>query len=372
MQHADCTESFYKDSITEEIRSRGATTEEEKQNMLQLLRKFEAENDAAAAGSDNDVDEDDGDDDDDNTADLQERFANIDLENADSAAIWTLLTENERKEFEALLQQQDQDSSILLPQYQPWWKKKSEHTKIIEQFDEDGHDDDGDKKSQKRMMTMLPELPNPLPDLEAMMKPRSPPGPESDLIWSLMHTAIAYCYLMRHFLGDVREDVKDTVAVLSKLCKATLFSSAPGCAYKSANDAAHDLVDVICEYEQDTSDKRKTLMLMLLDDCLSLLEKQDSMVRALTDVWQLLEAGVKRVDKTDKKACFLAARKAYFYLGYGVHLARNLGLGRIKLSVMTERERLLLEERSFDRERKAVEQALKLQKQANPKIAHVN
>ncbi|KAI8141115.1 hypothetical protein BJV82DRAFT_715325 [Fennellomyces sp. T-0311] len=338
MQHAECTESFYKDSITDEIRSRGMS-EADKQNMLQLLRRFEAENDELATQ----------DDDNDSVDDLQQRFATIDLDNADTEAIWDLLSEEERKEFEALLSNQE---SMPLPEYQPWWKEAT--SQVIQEVGE------GPEVS-------VPKLPSSLPDLEAMMK-GNPPGPESDLVWSLMHSVMTYCYLMRHCLGDIREDVKDTVSALSKLSRKTLFSTAPGCAYTNASDATFDLVDDILEYEQRQNSQREPLMLMLLGDFLSLLERHDYVVRAMTDLWQLLELSVKRTSKTERKAYFSASRKAYFYVGYAVYLSRNHGLGRLKLSAMAEREGLLLEEQRFNRERRAAEDAIELQRQTKVKI----
>ncbi|KAI7856777.1 hypothetical protein BDC45DRAFT_566844 [Circinella umbellata] len=367
IQHADCTESFYKDSITEEIRSRG-TSEEDKQNMLQLLRRFEAENDQQATklGTDEDEDEEE--------EDLHERFANIDLDNADEDAIWALLSEEERKEFESLLQHHHEngdDSSIPLPEYHPWWKEENngfnKKVKIIMQ-------DDDDEEEERNA---IPKLPTPLPDLEAMMKPKSPPGLESDLIWSLMHTTMVYCYVMRHFLGDIREEVKDTLFVVSKLSKSTLFSSTPGYAYGNPTEVLYDLVNDILDYEEEDSEsnnmsRRTGLMLVLLDDSLSVLEKQDAVIRAMGDLWELLEAGTKKVDKTARKSCFLAARKAYFYLAYAVYISKNHGLERMKLLAMAERERLLLEEQAFDRQRKIAEQAIEMQqKQNKPKITDV-
>ncbi|KAI9266478.1 hypothetical protein BDA99DRAFT_558556 [Phascolomyces articulosus] len=372
LQHADCTESFYKDSITEEIRSRG-TSDEEKQKMLQLLRRFEAENDQlATTHNEEEMDEKE---DNDSMDDLHDRFATIDLDKADSEAIWALLSDQERKEFEALLQfQQQQGDSheglddIPIPEYHPWWNNETigSNKKVVIQELENEQEEEEEENT-------FPELPSPLPDLQTMMK--SPPGPESDLVWSLMHTAMVYCYVMRHFLGDIREDVKDTVAVVSTLCKATLFSSTPGYAYRNPTEALYDLVDEIMDYEeQEASDRsrRVPLMIVLLEDCLSLMKKQDSMVRAISDLWRLLESGTKKMDKTHRNACFLATRKSYFYLGYAVYLSRNHGLERVKVLAMAEKERLVLEDQAFDRQRKAAEQAVELQqKQTKPKITNV-
>ena len=336
--------------------------------MLQLLRRFEAESDQQATTADADDDEDENE----YMDDLHERFADIDLDDADEEAIWALLSEEERKEFESLLQQHHDngdDSNIPLPEYHPWWKDENsgfnKKFKIILQ--EDNHEEEE--------RSMIPELPTPLPDLEAMMK--SPPGPESDLIWSLMHTTMVYCYTMRHFLGDIREEIKDTASVVAKLCKSTLFSSAPGYAYGNPTEVLYDLVNDILDYEEgelasNNTSRRTGLTLVLLDDWLSLLENQDAAVRAVGDLWKLLEASTKEVDTPNRKSFFLATRKAYFYLGYAVYISKNHGLERTKLLAMAERDRLLLEEQSFDRQRKIAEQAMEMQqRQSKPKITNV-
>lgn len=53
-------------------------------------------------------------------ADLAERLAGIDLDNADQ--VWEQLSEEERRQFEELLQ--SGDVSEVVPTWEPWWLYK--------------------------------------------------------------------------------------------------------------------------------------------------------------------------------------------------------------------------------------------------------
>lgn len=62
---------------------------------------------------------------------LEERLANIDLDNAD--VLWSVLTNAERQEFEAILQSNEIDK--MLPQWKPWWDQTVEK-KLVREVDE--------------------------------------------------------------------------------------------------------------------------------------------------------------------------------------------------------------------------------------------
>ena len=75
--------------------------------MERILRKL-AEEDQGAIDSDDSCDSDEN---------IEERFANIDLESPDT--VWNLLTEKEKENFESLIE----SNKILnyLPEFAPWW-----------------------------------------------------------------------------------------------------------------------------------------------------------------------------------------------------------------------------------------------------------
>nr|CAG8610493.1 6091_t:CDS:2 [Entrophospora candida] len=97
--HLTCTESFYKDNIMEEIKSQGLVDEDQKNKMLNFLRKFEQENDETIKES---------------------IYQDQDLEeSADFQTIWNKLTEKERQEF---LEGKIENFIVELELWKPWWQ----------------------------------------------------------------------------------------------------------------------------------------------------------------------------------------------------------------------------------------------------------
>lgn len=118
------------------------------------------------------------DSDDEDGPSLEERLANIDLDDADE--LWSSLTNSERQEFEAIIQSNNFDE--ILPDWTPWWE----------------HD------VQKKLVRELEEVPEyeklcpPLitvPDINCQMA--SP-----CVNFNLMNVICSYTYMVLHFYGD--------------------------------------------------------------------------------------------------------------------------------------------------------------------------
>ena len=62
---------------------------------------------------------------------MEQRLANIDLDNADE--LWSVLTDGERQEFEAILQSNDIEK--MLPEWIPWWEQTVER-KLVQELNE--------------------------------------------------------------------------------------------------------------------------------------------------------------------------------------------------------------------------------------------
>ncbi|CAE6417801.1 unnamed protein product [Rhizoctonia solani] len=113
--HSSCTEVFYKSALAEEIKSEPARSMEEKQHMLELLKKFEEES----------IEEEGSDDDD----ELASRLEGVDLDKVDHDTLWGLLSEEERQNFTKILIDPTSEASqnllnasnILEGHEDPWW-----------------------------------------------------------------------------------------------------------------------------------------------------------------------------------------------------------------------------------------------------------
>lgn len=120
-KHLDCTESFYKQCVEDELKS-SQYDPETKQKMLSILKKMHEEsleNDIFADNGDKELDSDEELDSDDETnlPDLEERIKNINLDNPDE--IWAVLSNDEKQQFNALVK--SGEVSKLLPSWIPWW-----------------------------------------------------------------------------------------------------------------------------------------------------------------------------------------------------------------------------------------------------------
>jgi hypothetical protein len=340
LKHADCTESFYRDSVTAEIQNRDLD-KGSKNKMLEMLKRLEADNDPNDLLDEHDIDE--------QHEELLERFGNIDIENTDPDLIWDLLSDKERKEFEAVLKKLEQTGNwdkLNLPTYIPWWKQEIPLIQEEEQQEEE---------------SQVPQLPVALPNFEKMTQPATRSSPH--LVWNLLNILATYSYLMRHSLGELLEDIKDTLQIAKSLSAQVLYSNAPECPYNGVGDVLGDIVERIIELE-DKSDiskrgksnnlKRYDLKILLLHDLEDLLKECR---RATSDFWQALDHIPKK-----NKATSLAIRKLYFYFA----AACNLDKERIKiiqLAIENELKKVKAEKEEFQRDFEAAQDAIKQRQQ---------
>lgn len=340
IQHAECTESFYKDSVTAEIQSRDLDRND-KNKMLEMLKRLEEE-------QQNEQDFLQDDDDDEDHYELLERFSNIDLDNTDPELIWNLLSDKERKEFESVLneiQTTGQWGKLDIPTYEPWWQ---EQTPLV--YDE------------QEQEPYKPELPSTIPDFTKMSKPESRSSPH--LAWNLLHILALYSYLMRHSMGDLYEDLDNTIQQCQDLSIHVLFSTVPDCPYKDVRDVVIDLVEHILTLENKThvqrnnnTHRRFDLQLLLLQD-IDLLLKEP--VRAVHDFYKALNHPPKK-----KKAVLLASRKLYFYLAVAGYMDKHR-LDILHAAIQGELVRVETEKQEFQQGFDAAQDAIEAyQKQQN-------
>lgn len=103
-KHLQCSELFYKDCVMEAMCDQ-QSSREDKRKILELLQKLKKQ------------DEEEGVQD---TVDLKERLQNIDINN-DTDAVWSALTDRERKEFESAVKSGEISGTIDV--WIPWWTK---------------------------------------------------------------------------------------------------------------------------------------------------------------------------------------------------------------------------------------------------------
>ncbi|XP_068623885.1 zinc finger HIT domain-containing protein 2 [Battus philenor] len=193
-KHLHCSESFYRDCVNEELSSYHAG-DEAKQKMIDILKKVHNEN-INDELEDIDEVEDVLDSDDDGEIDLHERVKGLNLEDAD--AVWNVLTEDERNEFEALIQG---EVGSILPQWEPWWMRNKK-VKIIEEVASLNQTDDCKKCPNIRTV----------PKFHTLTKIQPSPA----ITFNIANILASYAFTMRYFNGEI--DVKETVCHILDIC----------------------------------------------------------------------------------------------------------------------------------------------------------
>ncbi|KAK0176862.1 hypothetical protein PV328_000963 [Microctonus aethiopoides] len=187
--HLDCSEEFYKECVENEMKSQSYDSEDKKK-MMEILKRFHAEQSNFDICNDDSIDDifDDQNasyesidsDDDDAVADLNKRIENVDLNNADE--LWSVLTDAEKQEFEAIIRNGEEDT--LLPQWTPWWAKLID--KPIQILDE--CENETYKKNCPRIVEIVP--------MNAVEK-ASP-----SICYNLLNILNAYALTILHYNGE--------------------------------------------------------------------------------------------------------------------------------------------------------------------------
>ncbi|KAJ3151163.1 hypothetical protein HDU86_006153 [Geranomyces michiganensis] len=304
----------------------------ERTRMLQILRKFEAENDYTSAGAraDDDADEDDGDDE---VPDLAERVHAIDLETADADTILSRLTPAERAEFEASLREGSDAIRGYVDIWTPWWW---------------AHDDDGGtaRVSGKSLIREIDESPPAVP-LEP--KTTRPPilsnlkslqsltasKPADSLIFNLVDIIGAYAFMSRFLNGDWREDPVEGARIMWDVSR--VVGSEQPFAFTSVHDALSSLKLRTMQNESYGTSTHTTAL--NLADISRILASPPSVLSALSDAHNVFNAAHTRqssqhediaatasppapapalpppvIPRAMRRRAFASAKKLYFYV----------------------------------------------------------
>ena len=188
--HSECSESFYKQCVEEELKSEERDPEGRKR-MIEILRRvreqdlkntdFESESDEGeeeegAEQSDEQLDSDDEED----VPDLGKRLENINLDNADE--VWSALTDDEKQQFEALIKNGEIEK--LLPQWAPWWTYHVKK-KLVQDVDQQ------DKEETNEYPALIEVL------IFNELQKASP-----NVRYNIINVVYAYAYVANYYNGD--------------------------------------------------------------------------------------------------------------------------------------------------------------------------
>ncbi|TRY70810.1 hypothetical protein TCAL_01232, partial [Tigriopus californicus] len=205
--HLNCSEKFYQNEVQSELAFQ-AQNEIDPQDKKRLLEAFKRLNQPDLDGHDDDDDSASADE-----QDIADRLAGIDLD--DSEAIWAHLSDQERLEFEKLVQ--TGDIQKLIPDFQPWWSLTVK-SKLVQELD--------DPDELEQFQGRCPPLPEKIPPLRQLTQM----APASCVKYNLVNVIFAYVYGVRYFMDDhLANPLAFTEAVLNlsgNLAQNEAFESA--------------------------------------------------------------------------------------------------------------------------------------------------
>lgn len=196
--HLECSESFYKQCVEEELKC-SESDPETKQKMLDILKRLheeDMENDILVESED---DEELDSDDETNLLDLETRLRNVDLDNADE--VWAALNHEEKQEFEALIK--SGEASKLLPPWVPWWTHKKPLIESLEITEEDI-----DKKQETEYPIII--------DVQTFNK-QIVVSPK--ICFNIMNVIYTYAYIALYYNGDYLNCAEEATHTVFSICE---------------------------------------------------------------------------------------------------------------------------------------------------------
>ncbi|OSD04711.1 hypothetical protein PYCCODRAFT_1475794 [Trametes coccinea BRFM310] len=192
-KHADCSESFYRKAIEEDVKSAPSSSAEERRRMMELLKRFEEDTleESPLLG--------DSDDDGDDTDDLQSRLQNIDIDSVSYEELWAVLTPAEREKFlsalndpnSELAQQLLASEELEREQVDPWWDAPSDD--VESEISTTPSIQGGTKRRHGSKPTIM-SIPEPLVKQSSQ---NAISGPL--LLYNICAVFITYAYIVRYF-----------------------------------------------------------------------------------------------------------------------------------------------------------------------------
>ncbi|XP_056636801.1 zinc finger HIT domain-containing protein 2 [Diorhabda sublineata] len=206
--HLECSETFYKANILEEL-NLNKNDSESKEKMLQILKRFHEGNQILSDGDESSTDcsgitfedilnlesfspdELDSDDNEEELLDIGERLAGINLDDAEK--VWEKLTETERQDFVSFLK--SEDIANLIPSWQPWWLYHSKKVEVVEESEE--------------YKNNCPKLCD-IKDFSALTSKT----PAVCIKYNLINILTAYAFTVRYFNGEHFDFPKESVSCM--------------------------------------------------------------------------------------------------------------------------------------------------------------
>ncbi|XP_039523401.1 zinc finger HIT domain-containing protein 2 [Pimephales promelas] len=405
--HSSCSEEFYKESVLQELKSQGATDEEGKRKMHEILSRLRQsaeseggmENLLRNLGDDeNSVTEQDahalellsrlaeiqsgGEEKthevqeilaklqdiehrtDEEEADLAEKLTGLDIDLLSEEELWSLLSAQEKEKFESLVKEGGIGGLVVL--WSPWWERHEKDTKaLIEELQSERHDVNEKKEeknkqvshskvhSDKTLRCSIPPISAKIPPLHTLSSKPSP------LVrFNLINALYGYTFSLRLYNGDFSE-------ILLEFCQAVLAISeglGGGRVFNSVPDAFDAGIRAVSAGGYfDSEDPLASLRAVeAVAHILTGESRQDTEGYALSALSQLrtalseAKASVPKDDERTRRLFFQAGKKCQFFQSWVKENPR--ALRSLAGCVWTDYERREAERTTLEGERKLLEE----------------
>ncbi|XP_067214898.1 zinc finger HIT domain-containing protein 2 [Linepithema humile] len=283
--HTDCSESFYKQCVEDDLKAQ-ENDPIARQKMMEILKRVhEADLDINLEDSE-DESSDEGDftldsDDEEELTDLTSRLENVNFE--DPNELWSALSDAERQEFEALLK--NGEAEKLLPKWTPWWTHRVEK-KLIQSIEEDSKDAHSDLIHPTLIdVPLFNELQKASPCVQ----------------FNMTNVIYAYAYVALYYYGDYLSCAVDATNVFLIVCENMRNNKV----FEDVNSAIESVIKNINNNDWLPQDEQ--IITALKEAGTSILHGPGAEMKslyvsaALSDLHRLLTAAKKEIS-TDKSA----------------------------------------------------------------------
>ncbi|KAH8555763.1 hypothetical protein BGW37DRAFT_463953 [Umbelopsis sp. PMI_123] len=297
-KHADCTEKFYKALVLDEVNSNRPLPSENNPAFLQKLRSLEQ-------GDSELLDEFHESDDDDVETDLERRFADLDVENADLQALWSRLSPEEQQKFMHLVNSDDLELQELIGKYEPWWEKPMLLVNEVDAPSYPAH---------------IPPLPRELPDFKRISKH----SPSLPLLFNLLHSVMVYTHMQRHTLGGLHDSelLQDNIIYFYKLSGDVLCSNNPQFVFHSLKDVAVHFTSCV-EASDKGGSHPYSMGIQLIQEAMSIFEQPSYLKAAMADLLNFIGTTSKAPtrSKITRNSRLRTMHKVNFYFAVALEVS---------------------------------------------------
>ncbi|KAG8176164.1 hypothetical protein JTE90_012954 [Oedothorax gibbosus] len=212
--HADCSEAFYKSWVEESLQAKSCDPTD-RENMLRILKEFEA---ASVEDAEDDCE-----------PSMEERFASLNIDKAGEDVIWQHLSQEEKANFKAFIENEKNIEAIVSIK-RHWWTKKTLSLVTDDESSASIVEDD-----------VAPRPPYPLSTKK--LSELTSATPSNCIQNNLVNVLYSYAYLCRLYNGDLRDFLGEVVDLLFTLSPVL----SEGYNYSSLEESLQDSIRKIME-----------------------------------------------------------------------------------------------------------------------------